>query len=93
MANGDAADDSIGQLRDLYPFVQWVTSESGRGQQMNAGAAHIESEAILFLHADTLLPPHAFLAIDQALSDPSCVGGRFDVQFEEDIEQSKGECG
>ncbi|MER3423397.1 MAG: glycosyl transferase [Nitrospiraceae bacterium] len=58
-----------------------LTSSPGRARQMNAGAAASYGDVILFLHADTQLPPDARQAIEKALEDPECVGGRFDVRF------------
>lgn len=49
----------------------------GRGRQMNAGAAGARGRALLFLHADTRLPPGADTLIEQALEDRRW--GRFDV--------------
>lgn len=49
---------------------------------MNAGASHSQADVLLFLHADTHLPDEARHAIEGALDDPACVGGRFDVRFE-----------
>ncbi|MBM3343039.1 MAG: glycosyltransferase [Betaproteobacteria bacterium] len=43
-----------------------IDAQRGRGAQMNAGARHAvaaKSEWLLFLHADTLLPPGALQAI------------------------------
>ncbi len=51
---------------------------------MNAGASHSQAEVLLFLHADTHLPDTSRHAIEEALGDPACVGGRFDVRFEHD---------
>ncbi|WP_447974401.1 TIGR04283 family arsenosugar biosynthesis glycosyltransferase [Nitrospira sp. Kam-Ns4a] len=51
---------------------------------MNAGAAASSGDVLLFLHADTRLPDDARGAIEQALRDPACVGGRFDVRFDRD---------
>jgi len=51
---------------------------------MNAGAAASRGQILLFLHADTLLPPGARSAIETVVEDPACVGGRFDVRFERD---------
>jgi hypothetical protein len=36
-----------------------LTSERGRAHQMNTGAAAARCDVLLFLHADTLLPPQA----------------------------------
>ncbi|MFN2475490.1 MAG: TIGR04283 family arsenosugar biosynthesis glycosyltransferase [Chthoniobacterales bacterium] len=48
-----------------------------RAFQLNLGAQHARAAVLLFLHADTLLPPHAFEGIALALRDPSVVGGAF----------------
>jgi GT2 family glycosyltransferase len=45
---------------------------------MNAGAAVAGGEVLLFLHADTLLPPHGLDAVVAALRDRT-VGGAFRV--------------
>jgi rSAM/selenodomain-associated transferase 2 len=49
---------------------------------MNAGAHVAAGTALLFLHADTRLPPDALEAVAGALDDPAVVGGRFDVRFD-----------
>jgi len=59
-------------------------SPPGRAKQMNAGAAASRGDVLLFLHADTRLPEEARSAILQALQDPDCVGGRFDLRFDRD---------
>ncbi|MES2423116.1 MAG: TIGR04283 family arsenosugar biosynthesis glycosyltransferase [Pseudomonadota bacterium] len=50
----------------------------GRAMQMNAGAAASQGAVLLFLHADTRLPPQADQLIAAALQG-SAVWGRFDV--------------
>ena len=67
-----------------HPPVTLLTAPPGRAPQMNAGAAASRGQILLFLHADTLLPPDARSAIETVLEDPACVGGRFDVRFERD---------
>ncbi len=52
----------------------------GRARQMNAGAALARGGTILFLHADTLLPPDADALIAQALAQ-GARWGRFDVRI------------
>ena len=59
-------------------------ADRGRARQMNAGAAEAKSDILLFLHADTQLPPDSRVAIEQSMENPQCVWGRFDVQFEDD---------
>lgn len=61
-----------------------ITGPCGRASQMNAGAALANSEIFVFLHADTQLPDNARQVIVDAMEDPQCVGGRFDVRFPRD---------
>ena len=51
----------------------------GRAAQMNAGAAVASGEVLLFLHADTVLPPGAAEAIAAGLKRTGRAWGRFDV--------------
>ena len=68
----------------LLPPVTLMIVPPGRARQMNAGALVSRSDVLLFLHADTLLPVDARHAIEEALRDSACVGGRFDVKFDPD---------
>ncbi len=68
---------------------QVIRTERGRARQMNAGATIAHHEVLLFLHADTQLPPHADQLIIEGLQKstrrPSHlhahIWGRFDVQL------------
>src|ERR1051325_10209372 len=82
--SGDRTRDIVASVQATWPCVKVVTSEPGRARQMNAGAALCSGHALLFPHADTLLPRTALAAIETALTDPRCVGGRFDVAFDPD---------
>ena len=62
--------------------VNVISAERGRSRQMNRGAAQATGEVLLFLHADTRLPPSALYDIVSALTDRRYVGGRFDVELE-----------
>ncbi len=64
--------------------VEVLTSPRGRAAQMNYGARRATGDVLLFLHADTRLPPTAFSDIRDALGDPRFVGGRFDIQLDGD---------
>jgi len=48
-----------------------------RAKQMNLGAANAQGAVLLFLHADTLIPPEGLRAIESALKDEQVVGGGF----------------
>ncbi|GKS59508.1 glycosyl transferase family 2 [Nitrospira sp.] len=67
---------------DCMSPLRLLTCIPGRAQQMNLGAEQSAAQILLFLHADTRLPSDALQAIVSAISDPACVGGRFDVQFD-----------
>jgi rSAM/selenodomain-associated transferase 2 len=62
--------------------VRVIPSRPGRARQMNAGARAARGDVLLFLHADTQLPPSAIADIGSALDDPRCAGGRFDLRLD-----------
>jgi rSAM/selenodomain-associated transferase 2 len=74
--------DGSPEIAAQTPGVRLVSGDRGRARQMNAGAARAAGETLLFLHADTHLPPGAVEAVQDALVDPSVVYGRFDVRFD-----------
>jgi len=55
----------------------------GRAVQLNAGASKASGEVLLFLHADTRLPPHADRLLVDALAGHSW--GRFDVTIDSEL--------
>lgn len=57
-----------------------IVRETMRARQLNAGAAAASHDALLFLHADTLLPPAAAAAIVSALGEGFVFGG-FRIRF------------
>jgi rSAM/selenodomain-associated transferase 2 len=71
-------------LSPIAPRLTLLASPAGRASQMNVGAAVGRGDILLFLHADTLLPRDAKQAIEEAMKEPTCVGGRFDLRFERD---------
>ena len=50
-------DSALDDLAGERPDVQVLRSPPGRGRQMNAGAAAASGTWLLFLHADSTLPP------------------------------------
>ncbi len=59
-----------------------VASAPGRARQLAAGAAAVEAEILLFLHADTRLPRGWPQAVREALADPAAAGGAFRLRFD-----------
>ncbi len=57
-----------------------IVSPRGRARQMNAGAVVAQGRGLLFLHADTRLPPDAHTLVERTLATHSW--GRFDVILE-----------
>jgi rSAM/selenodomain-associated transferase 2 len=57
-----------------------LAAPRGRARQMNAGAAAARGAALVFVHADTRLPPDADRSIARALEKRAW--GRFDVRIE-----------
>jgi glycosyltransferase involved in cell wall biosynthesis len=51
------------------------------GRVRNAGARASQGDAIVFLDADTLLPPHALARIEEEMRDPDCAGGALDLLY------------
>ena len=62
--------------------VRVIHSLPGRGVQMNAGAQRASAPVLLFLHADTCLPPRWQQHVDRCLSDPNVAGGAFRLAFD-----------
>ncbi len=79
VADGGSGDCS----RELAaPFVDRVIeAPRGRARQMNAGAAEARGEVLLFLHADTTLPPDADALVLRAMN-AGAAWGRFDVRID-----------
>lgn len=78
VADGGSTDDTVA----LANAVQVVQTACGRALQMNAGARQACGDLLLFLHADTRLPPDADRLIQQTLANGPQVWGRFDVRIE-----------
>ena len=85
VSDGGSTDPTIPMIQACcarIPAVRLVTAPAGRARQLNEGVKTCRGDALLFLHADTELPPTARTAIESALENTRCVGGRFDVRFD-----------
>lgn len=79
VVDGGSTDGSRAVAAPLADQV--LTAPRGRAAQMNAGACATRAATLLFLHADTQLPPDADGLIATAL-EAGFAWGRFDVQIE-----------
>ncbi len=73
--------DRTAEIAATRPQVHWLTAPKGRASQMNAGARVARGEWLLFLHADTLLPPDALLRLNRMEKDADCLAGGFRHRF------------
>ncbi|HEX8254662.1 MAG TPA: TIGR04283 family arsenosugar biosynthesis glycosyltransferase [Thermoanaerobaculia bacterium] len=78
VADGGSSDDTVSIATSRGARV--ITGERSRGRQLNAGAAACSGESLIFVHADTLLPPGAADAVSHALSSGHLFGG-FRIAF------------
>jgi rSAM/selenodomain-associated transferase 2 len=82
VAEGGSVDGTLAAA-GAFPWVTTIRAPRGRGAQMNAGArAAGGAEILLFVHADSRLPPDAFAAIHRVLADPAVVAGSFCLAFD-----------
>jgi rSAM/selenodomain-associated transferase 2 len=81
VADGGSLDAT--RERAVAAGARVVSGPSGRARQLAAGARAAEADAILFLHADTLLPAGWADAVRGALADPAVAGGAFAFRFAE----------
>lgn len=76
VADGGSTDRTVRIARDHGARV--VVSPAGRADQLNAGARVARGRSLLFLHADTLLPPDFSAYLRAAGADlPACFRLRF----------------
>jgi rSAM/selenodomain-associated transferase 2 len=81
VVDGGSTDASVAIARPLCDSV--IDASRGRALQMNAGVRTSHGDALVFVHADTIVPSTFAADIASALSDPAVVGGRFDVVLDD----------
>lgn len=83
VVDGGSSDDTRESLAGAAAgHVTIIDSAPGRGRQMNAGAVRARTPVVLFLHADTELPPDGVSLAVRALGRNEAKWGRFDVRFD-----------
>ena len=81
VVDGGSSDHTL-DIVDTFPGVKGLRcATAGRGTQMNQGAAAARGEILLFLHADTLLPPGGLLMIETLTARTGFVAGSFSLRF------------
>jgi rSAM/selenodomain-associated transferase 2 len=92
VVDGGSSDRTIEivQAGDLSPQssalspVRLLTAPKGRASQMNTGARVADGDWLLFLHADTVLPPGAIQRLNEMEADQTIQAGGFMHQFSGD---------
>ena len=79
VVDGGSTDETAEVAR---AYAEVIMSPRGRAVQMNAGARRSTGDVLLFLHADSCLPPHALTNLEQVMADRQIVGGTFTLRFD-----------
>ncbi|MBI4782444.1 MAG: TIGR04283 family arsenosugar biosynthesis glycosyltransferase [Oscillatoriophycideae cyanobacterium NC_groundwater_1537_Pr4_S-0.65um_50_18] len=80
VVDGGSQDDTVAlaqteaSLQAPLGGIKIITAAPGRAKQLNAGAAIATGEILLFLHADTRLPPDFPALVQQALEGGAIAG-------------------
>jgi len=82
VVDGGSTDGTRALARSRQATV--LCAPRGRASQMNRGARTASGDALLFLHADTLLPLDGLSRIRGALANPSVTSGTFRLRFDQD---------
>ena len=88
VVDGGSTDRTFAVLAEFsfseYPPRLLLTASKGRASQMNVGAKHATGDWLLFLHADTVLPPGAIQRLNEMEADQTIQAGGFMHQFSGD---------
>lgn len=81
VSDGGSRDGTVEIARRLCARV--VEGPPGRGGQLNRGAAATDADILLFLHADTTLPPDGADLVRETIAG-GALGGAFLLRFDVD---------
>ncbi len=83
VVDGGSEDGTRARLQQLrhHFALHLLRTPPGRAIQMNTGARFATGDTLLFLHADSRLPPQAGPLIAAALEDSRICGGCFRLRF------------
>ena len=81
VVDGGSTDNTM-DIVGAFPGVKRVFSSMGRGSQMNRGAEAAKGDILLFVHADTHLPPGGLSLIESLIGERGIVAGSFSLSFD-----------
>ena len=79
VVDGGSTDATVALAEPRADLV--LTAPRGRALQMNAGARRARGDILLFLHADSRLPPEADSLVPDSVGRSGRSWGRFDVKI------------
>jgi rSAM/selenodomain-associated transferase 2 len=82
VVDGGSQDNTEAVVREFPEVTLILTSKKGRGRQMNQGARAARGNTLLFLHADTLLPPGGLRMINAIMGRDNVLAGSFSLSFD-----------
>lgn len=80
LVDGGSTDNTVEIGQDQGVKVVF-SPEPGRARQMNTGADYATADTLLFLHADTQLPPNYPQRVKETLNQAQTVAGAFQLQI------------
>jgi glycosyltransferase involved in cell wall biosynthesis len=86
LSDGGSTDKTVDIAKNLVDSV--IKSPKGKYNQLNYGAKNASGKYLIFLHGDTLLPPHAILKIKHLLKNPEILAGGFKKSWNWDSEDN-----
>ncbi|MBA3327734.1 MAG: TIGR04283 family arsenosugar biosynthesis glycosyltransferase, partial [Solirubrobacterales bacterium] len=82
VADGGSGDETVALARAHATAPLVIEAVGGRAAQLNAGARAATGDVLLFLHADSRLPPDAYASLTDAWRTPGVAGGNFALAFD-----------
>ncbi len=83
VVDGGSQDETVALAQSVG--VKVIAATSGRASQMNAGAAVATGSILLFLHADTHLPPAFDTLVRQVLQNTGTIAGAFELRIDAEL--------
>ncbi len=80
LVDGGSTDNTV-EIAQNRGVKVIFSPEPGRAMQMNTGANYATADTLLFLHADTQLPPNYPQQVKETLDQPQTVAGAFQLQI------------
>ena len=78
----NASTDKTSEVAQLGGAVVVLETEHNISQVRNMGAHHATGDVLIFIDADTSVPPSLFEKISEAMNDSNCFGGAVAVNYD-----------